>query len=46
MNYTYINSTIAYNDTLSIFVRAEAMAAEIKELQGEMADINTVKLCA
>lgn len=26
----------------SILVRAEAMAAEIKELQGEMADINTV----
>ena len=24
--------------------RAEAMAAEIKELQGEMADINTVRL--
>ena len=30
----------------SIFARAEAMAAEIKELQGEMADINTVRrLC-
>ena len=26
------------------FSRAEAMASEIKELQGEMADINTVRL--
>ena len=29
--------------TVPSFARAEAMAAEIKELQGEMADINTVR---
>ena len=35
--YTYVATILCSS-------RAEAMAAEIKELQGEMADINTVRV--